>query len=174
MRRGLAGSLAVAAIAAVAGGASAAPSGAAFTTTADGAAVDANLYDAPADVFLNGGPGCGAPRHAAALADGDYVFRVTTTSGRTVLSERSLAERTFTVSDGVVIASSAPTSDHLCSEGLLVQVGPFARSPNGVYKLWIAPARTGDAFPRRRSRTDDFRVDPSGFATPPTDPPPEL
>ena len=44
--------------------------GAVFTTTHDGSSVDANLYDAKEDVYLDGGPGPGAPAHAAGLPAG--------------------------------------------------------------------------------------------------------
>ena len=47
-----------------------APSGAIFTTVADGSEVNYNHYAAKTDVYLDGGPGPGAPQHAAALPDG--------------------------------------------------------------------------------------------------------
>ena len=38
-----------------------APSGAIFTTLPDGSAVNFNIYDSKDDVYLDGGPGSGAP-----------------------------------------------------------------------------------------------------------------
>jgi hypothetical protein len=143
---------------------------------ADGTVVNQNLYPAPSAVYLNGGPNCGAPRHAAALPDGDYVFRVTTTNGRTTLSSQPLADREFSVDDGVVVSATAPMLPQACGEGMTVQVGPFAESKNGVYKLWIAPARYGAKFPAKASKTDNFKVAPSGFDVPddpPDDDPPD-
>jgi hypothetical protein len=140
-----------------------APSGAAFTTDPTGTAVNQNHYASPDDVHLNGGP-CGVPRHAAALADGTYAFRVTTPNGKVTLSMAPLAERSFTVSDGVVVGSTADAHPSQCADGgLVVRVGPFSESPNGVYKLWIVPtsAKGYAAFPAKASKTDNFMVDHS-------------
>jgi hypothetical protein len=66
-----------------------APSGAIFTTKADGSEVNYNIYDAKEDVYLDGGPGPGAPQHAAGLDDGVYVFQVTDPSGKVLLSTQA-------------------------------------------------------------------------------------
>jgi hypothetical protein len=58
-----------------------APSGAIFTTLPDGSEVNFNIYEAKEDVYLDGGPGIGAPQTAAGLDDGIYVFQVTDPSG---------------------------------------------------------------------------------------------
>jgi hypothetical protein len=152
-----------------------APSGAAFTTDPTGTAVNQNHFAHQDDVHLNGGPPCGAPAHAAALPDGDYAFRVTTPNGKTTLSSAPLAQRGFTVLGGVVVASTAAAHASACpGGGLVVRVGPFAASPNGVYKLWIVPAsaRGYESFPAKASKTDNFKVDRSGGDSGGEDPPP--
>ena len=60
-----------------------APSGAIFTTLPDGSEVNFNIYDSKDDVYLDGGPGPGAPQGAAGLDDGTYVFQITDPSGKT-------------------------------------------------------------------------------------------
>ncbi|MGI9538709.1 MAG: hypothetical protein ACR2N6_01000 [Miltoncostaeaceae bacterium] len=140
------------------------PSGAAFTTNHDGTAVNVNRYVSVDDVYLNGGPSCGAQRHAAALPDGRYVFQVTTPNGRK-LSTRHISKRSFVMRDSAVTSSTAPTNPLGCDiDGLVVQVGPFKASPNGVYKLWIAPVNKVKAgkFSARVSKTDNFMIDPRG------------
>jgi hypothetical protein len=79
-------------------------SGAIFTTTANGSAVNANQYDSKCDVYLNGGPGPKAPAHAAGLPDGDYYFQVTDPNGSTLLSTDPVSNRRFTVTGGVITA----------------------------------------------------------------------
>jgi len=151
-----------------------APSGAAFTTDPTGTAVNQNHYASPDDVHLNGGP-CGVPRHAAALKDGVYAFRVTTPNGKATLSTAPLGERMFTVSDGLVASSTADAHDSACPDGgLVVRVGPFAASPNGVYKLWIVPASAPGyaSFPAKASKTDNFTIDRSGGGPGGEEPPP--
>ena len=64
-----------------------APSGAIFTTLPDGSEVNYNIYAAKEDVYLDGGPGVGAPQDAAGLDDGRYVFQVTDPSGKTGTQE---------------------------------------------------------------------------------------
>lgn len=59
-----------------------APSGAIFTTVADGSEVNFNIYPNKPSVYLDGGPGPGAPQTAAGLDDGTYVFMVTNPSAR--------------------------------------------------------------------------------------------
>ena len=59
-----------------------APSGAIFTTLPDGSEVNFNIYSSKDLVYLDGGPGPGAPATAAGLDDGTYVFQVTDPSGK--------------------------------------------------------------------------------------------
>ena len=51
-----------------------APSGAIFTTVADGSEVNLNQYPSKEAVYLDGGPGPGAPQTAAGLADDLHRF----------------------------------------------------------------------------------------------------
>ena len=92
-----------------------APSGAIFTTLPDGSEVNFNHFDLKTDVYLDGGPGPGAPQEAAGLDDGTYVFQVTDPSGKVLLSTDEARCRQFTVSDGIItsIAPSDPTCDHV-------------------------------------------------------------
>src|SRR5438876_6758654 len=79
-----------------------APSGAIFTTVVDGTEVNYNIYQSKEDVYLDGGPGPGAPQTAAGLDDGTYVFQVTDPSGKTLLSTDPAGCRLFTVSAGII------------------------------------------------------------------------
>src|SRR5918912_1106464 len=78
-----------------------APSGAIFTTDANGSEVNVNQYPSKEAVYLDGGPGIGAPQTAAGLDDGTYVFQVTDPSGKTLLSTDLAQCRQFTVSGGI-------------------------------------------------------------------------
>ncbi len=77
-------------------------SGAIFTTIHNGTRVNANIYEAKEDVYLNGGPRPGAPLTAAGLPDGDYYFQVTDPSGQTLLSQDHIRCRRFNVTGGVI------------------------------------------------------------------------
>src|SRR5712671_203122 len=161
-----------------------APSGAIFTTLADGSEVNYNIYQAKEDVYLDGGPGPGAPQHAAGLDDGRYVFQVTDPSGKTLLSTDPVECRQFTIAGGI-IASTAPSScPHSTGTdvdygALTIQLFPFNDTPNpgGEYKAWVTlladyvsannlslvdcgPKKQGAAhgFIPRHSKTDNFKV----------------
>lgn len=121
----------------------AAPSGAIFTTLPDGSEVNFNHYDSKADVYLDGGPGPGAPATAAGLDDGTYVFQVTDPSGRTLLSTDQARCRQFTVSGGVISGVVASGCEHVTGididhNATTVQLLPYLDTPNpgGVYKVW--------------------------------------
>jgi len=127
-----------------------APSGAIFTTLEDGSEVNFNQYPSKEAVYLDGGPGPGAPQHAAGLDDGTYVFQVTDPSGKTLLSTDNARCRQFTVTDGV-ISGVAPSGGcaHLTGldldhDATTVQLMPYLDTPNpgGVYKVWVV--RVGD------------------------------
>src|SRR3954470_7686969 len=97
-----------------------APSGAIFTTVANGSEVNANIYPSKDAVYLDGGPGPGAPQTAAGLADGRYVFQVTDPPGKTLLSTDSYLCRVFDVSNGIIssyfsqaLGSGCTTANHL-------------------------------------------------------------
>lgn len=120
-----------------------APSGAIFTTVADGSEVNYNIYPNKEAVYLDGGPGPGAPQTAAGLDDGTYVFQVTDPSGRRLLSTDEARCRQFVVTDGIITSVVATGCEH--DTGLdvdhgatTVQLMPYDDTPNngGVYKVW--------------------------------------
>lgn len=157
-----------------------APSGAIFTTLADGSEVNVNQYSSKEDVYLNGGPGIGAPSTAAALDPGTYYFQVTDPSGKTLLSTDSIECRRFTVDEaGLMTYSPGPgcTTPHNTGTdsandhgGQTIQLMPFDDTPNpgGVYKVWVTFTQdygcNGMArgcrhgFLPRHSKTDNFKV----------------
>lgn len=119
-----------------------APTGAIFTTVADGTEVNLNQYDDKRDVYLDGGPGPGAPATAAGLDDGTYVFQVTDPSGKYLLSTDIALCRRFIVSGGIITGVPAgchhKTGIDVDHNAVTVQLYPFNDTPNpgGVYKVW--------------------------------------
>ncbi|MGH2371064.1 MAG: hypothetical protein ACRDI2_23045, partial [Chloroflexota bacterium] len=121
-----------------------APSGAIFTTLSDGSEVNLNHFPSKEAVYLDGGPGPGAPQTAAGLDDGTYVFQVTDPSGKTLLSTDAAKCRQFTVSDGVITAVVVTGCEHVTGNDVdhppakTVQLFPYDNTPNngGVYKVW--------------------------------------
>ncbi len=120
--------------------------GAIFTTVADGSEVNFNIYPSKDAVYLDGGPGPGAPQGAAGLPDGSYVFQVTNPSGKTLLSTDQAGCRQFTVLNGI-INSVQPAITFGCAHvtgtdvdhgATTVQLFPFNDTPNngGEYKAW--------------------------------------
>jgi len=131
-------------------------SGAIFTTTANGSAVNANLFDSKCGVYLNGGPGANAPAHAASLPDGDYYFQVTDPNGAQLLSTDPVSNRRFRVTGGVITAFTGtggpahPTGisqDHPELGSITIRLAisscptDFLDTPNAgnVYKVWATP-----------------------------------
>jgi hypothetical protein len=121
-----------------------APSGAIFTTVADGSEVNFNIYPSKDAVYLDGGPGPGAPQGAAGLDDDTYVFQVTDPSGKTLLSTDAARCRQFVVTGGVITSVVATGCQHLTGSdidhgAITVQLMPYADTPNngGVYKAWV-------------------------------------
>lgn len=122
-----------------------APSGALFTTVFDGSEVNYNIYAAKPDVYLDGGPGPGAPQGAAGLDDGTYVFQVTDPSGKKLLSEDPAKCREFVVVAGVissvVVTGGCPhvTGVDIDHNAVTVQLMPYSDTPNrgGEYKAWV-------------------------------------
>lgn len=159
------------------------PSGAIFTTVADGSEVNFNIYPSKESVYLDGGPGPGAPQTAAGLDDGVYVFQVTDPSGKTLLSTDPAQCRQFTVVGGIIV-STAPspagcahvTGQDIDHNAVTVQLMPYNDTPNpgGVYKVWAtlvsnyacADLSTVDCTVRGSkhgfvpgdSKTDNFKV----------------
>jgi hypothetical protein len=126
-----------------------APSGALFTTVADGSEVNENIYASKDLVYLDGGPGPGAPQTAAGLNDGTYVFQVTEPSGRTLLSTDPAKCRQFTVSGGIITSVVVTGCQHntgvdVDHNAVTVQLIPYLDTPNpgGEYKAWVV--RVGD------------------------------
>jgi hypothetical protein len=159
------------------------PSGAIFTTVANGSEVNFNIYPSKDAVYLDGGPGPGAPQTAAGLDDGTYVFQVTDPSGKTLLSTDAAQCRQFTVLNGIIV-STAPspagcahvTGVDIDHGALTVQLMPYNDTPNpgGEYKVWAtlvsnyacADLSTVDCTVRGSkhgfvpgdSKTDNFKV----------------
>lgn len=162
--------IAVATMFALPGGVSAqAPSGAIFTTLVDGSEVNTNLYAAKTDVYLDGGPGPGAPQTAAGLDDGRYVFQVTDPSGKTLLSQDAAQCRQFDVAAGIITAyvTVAGCTAHLTGTDIdhgavTIQLMPYADTPNpgGVYKVW---AELTSNFPASCLATVDCKSFTHGF-----------
>lgn len=121
-----------------------APSGAIFTTLPDGSEVNFNQYPSKDLVYLDGGPGPGAPASAAGLDDGTYVFQVTDPSGKTLLSTDPAVCRQFTVVGGLITGVvPAGGCEHVTGTDVdhgatTVQLLPYDDTPNpgGVYKVW--------------------------------------
>ncbi len=125
------------------------PSGAIFTTVANGSEVNFNIYPAKEDVYLDGGPGPGAPQGAAGLDDDSYVFQVTDPSGKKLLSSDAARCRQFVVTNGIITSVVATGCQHTTGldidhGALTVQLVPYDDTPNpgGVYKAWVV--RLGD------------------------------
>jgi hypothetical protein len=149
-----------------------APSGAIFTTVADGTEVNFNIYPNKDAVYLDGGPGPGAPQEAAGLDDGDYYFQVTDPSGHHLLSTDDIECRRFTVSGGVITAVVGPcahvTGFDVDHNALTVQLMPYLDTPNngGEYKVWVTSVNDLDCdapgnkhcFVPGDSKTDNFKV----------------
>jgi len=157
-------------------------SGAIFTTLANGSEVNFNIYADKNDVYLDGGPGPGAPQGAAGLPDGIYVFQVTDPPGKTLLSTDIAACRRFQVSAGIITAlvTTNPTCAAPHVTGLdvdhnatTVQLMPYLDTPNngGEYKVWATPVgkytcpltavdcnSDTHGFVPDDSKTDNFKV----------------
>jgi hypothetical protein len=121
-----------------------APSGAIFTTLSNGSEVNFNQYPTKEAVYLDGGPGPGAPATAAGLDTGTYVFQVTDPSGRVLLSTDQARCRQFTVAGGLINAVVATGCQHVTGVDVdhgatTVQLMPYNDTPNngGVYKVWV-------------------------------------
>ncbi len=133
MKRIWIGGLAAALGLALTGGLGAhAPSGAIFTTLPDGSAVNYNIYPSKFSVYLDGGPGQNAPIDAAGLDEGDYVFQVTSPSGKALLSTDLARCRMVHVNANGVISAFIGGSAASCNQGLN---GPLALGEDGNHKL---------------------------------------
>jgi len=160
--------------------AAAATPGAIFTTVNDGTEVNYNIYSSKDAVYLDGGPGPGAPQTAAGLADGRYVFQVTDPPGKTLLSMDSYLCRMFDVSNGIISnyvtkaqGSGCLTDNHVTDldkdhGAVTIQLMPYKDTPNpgGEYKAWAtllsnySTTARGNrfGFVASNSKTDNFKV----------------
>jgi hypothetical protein len=115
--------------------------GAIYTSTSTGTTVNANLYDAKEDVYLNGGPANAPGCKGGNLDAGDYYFQITDPSGATRLSSDAVEDRKFRVANGVISENlgTHPVGGVGPCGSLAIQLIPFDDTPNGggVYKLWI-------------------------------------
>jgi hypothetical protein len=162
-------------------------SGAIFTTVVDGTEVNYNIYPSKDAVYLDGGPGPGAPQGAAGLDDGRYVFQVTDPSGKVLLSTDPALCRQFDVANGIitnVVPAGSPACQHATGLDVdhgaaTVQLIPYNDTPNpgGVYKVWVTMLAdyqcagnlaivdcgvkkigVAHGFVNRYSKTDNFKV----------------
>jgi hypothetical protein len=125
-----------------------APSGAIFTTVVDGTEVNFNHYPSKEAVYLDGGPGPGAPQTAAGLDDGRYVFQVTDPPGKRLLSTDLAKCRQFDVFGGIITNVVTTGCEHntgfdVDHGATTVQLMPYLDTPNmgGVYKVWAIRVR---------------------------------
>lgn len=162
-------------------------SGAIYTSTVDGSTVNANLYDAKEDVYLNGGPPLNAPCTAGGIDDDDYYFQVTSPDGGTLLSSDSVFERKFRVIGGVIsqyLGATHGIGSGNCTGAISIRLIPYDDTPNNgdVYKVWITRVSdyhancptTGNnrrlrildcgmaGFVEGHTKTDNFRVRDTG------------
>jgi hypothetical protein len=149
-----------------------APTGAIFTTVKDGSEVNYNHYASKLDVYLDGGPGPGAPQSAAALDDGRYVFQVTDPSGKTLLSTDKARSRQFDVVAGIIhnVVAQADHSEHQTGLDVdygaaTVQLFPYNDTPNhgGVYKVWVTKVEDFVAGCAKLGVTDGLERVDAGF-----------
>jgi len=154
--------------------------GAIFTTLDDGSRVNANIYEAMEDVYLDGGPPQNAPSGAAGLPEGDYYFQVTDPSGKVLLSLDAVKCRKFHVNSHGVIDYVYPATclqkvkgqmvdadcahatgidvDHSDVGAITVQLMPYEVTPNkgGVYKVWVTPVEMFVGDPDQVDNPDYF------------------
>jgi hypothetical protein len=158
-------------------GAGTAFAGALHTTVQDGSRVNANIFGADTDVYINGGP---QNLNASGLPGGLYYFQVTDPSGKTLLSTDPAACRILSVAGGEVVGA-APGRPLSCpahsgvfnpaNGSTTVQLAPFSATPNSgnEYKVWIVPvgsATVGSdgktlSFKNSDASTDNFKVNPN-------------
>ena len=153
--------------------------GAIYTSVADGTTVNANLYDAKQDVYLNGGP---QNLHAAGLPDGTYYFQITNPNGAVLLSTDPVVCRQLSVVNGAVSGATGPSCKHTngifnnANGSMPVQMIPFLDTPNngGEYKAFLVSQDAGIGcgsdkvfaatdgigleFPLSCAKTDNFKV----------------
>lgn len=152
--------------------ASAGLSGAIYSTTSDGTAVNQNIFGSIQDVYLSGGP---QNLNASGLPDGTYYFQVTDPSGKTLLSTDNAVCRQLNVTSGRVSGAAPGPCPHAngtfnpANGTLPVQLAPFSATPNkgNEYKVWIVPVGSAMIsgsdpkvllFKHSNSSTDNFKA----------------
>jgi hypothetical protein len=151
-------------------------SGAIYTTNQTGSQVNGNIFSSKNHVYLNGGPGPGAPCTASGLPNGPYYFQVTNPSGTALLSTDPITNREVIVSGGVITSTTGThqTRNGVCGSRIVALV-PFADTPNpgGEYKVWLTPVGLYDpllsgffGFLAPFSKTDTFKVKTSSGPIP--------
>lgn len=145
--------------------------GALYSTTKDGTAVNNNIFGSLQDVYVSGGP---QNSNASGLPDGTYYFQVTDPGGKTLLSTDNAVCRELTVTGGRVSGAAGPCSHangtlNPANGTLPVQLSPFSASPNkgNEYKVWLIPVSSAtisgsDAkvlnFANSNAKTDNFKA----------------
>lgn len=155
--------------------------GAVSTSTADGSAVNANLYATKDAVYLKGGP---QNTQSQGLPNGTYYFQVTDPSGATLLSTDPAVCRQVQVVGGVITGAASAAGACAHSNGIFnpatgatpVKLMPFNDTPNngGEYKLHLIRQTSTTSvgadgltlkFQSKDSKTDNFKVRKSTCTT---------
>jgi hypothetical protein len=137
-----------------------------FVSTDNGGSPSGNIFTSSVDAYLNTGSRGNAPCGKDGLADGDYYFQVTDSSGSQLRSSDPLDQRRITVSGGRIVAVSGT---HGLASGRcgsrLVQLFPFTTNTTATdFKLWLVPVNRYDpnagsfGFAPRFSKTHPFTV----------------
>jgi hypothetical protein len=104
------------------------------------------------DAYLAAGSGAAPCQSFDFLSDGAYYFQVTDLSGDRLLSTDPVAQRTFSVSHGVIVTDPAPPHAHgaatPCGSGS-ISLAPFsdAGTSQAAYLVWVTPAASFDGDP---------------------------
>jgi len=146
-------------------------SGAIYTTTKDGTAVNKNIYGSTEDVYLSGGP---QNLNSSGLPDDTYYFQVTDPSGKTLLSTDNAVCRQLKVIGGRVAGATGSCAHangtfNPANGVLTVQLAPFSKTPNNgnEYKAWLVPVGSATIsgsdpkvlnFSNSNSKTDNFKA----------------
>lgn len=133
--------------------------GAIWTTDPTGTRVNANIYAAKTDVYLNGGP---ARPGVAGLPDGDYYYQITDPGCKELLAGPEGSGTIPNTSTKLITVVDGETDPQL------TQLAPFNDTPNngGEYKVWVTLVEDYDpdaknscfGFIPNQSKTDNFKV----------------
>lgn len=132
--------------------------GAAAAVMSDSGYPAKNIFQAPADAYLAGGP---QSPNSSGLPDGYYFFQVTTADGSTLLSTDAAVNRQVVVVNGRVAGAVVTAHDGLpvppaphangvtLGDGSTpVQLAPFAPPPGNSdrYEVWLIRQKAVDRF----------------------------